>query len=107
MLSFDEILDGKILHGKYQQRIFVLVGLIQFCDGVIYQFMANFIALVAGNLSLTTAQQAHLGSSYLAGVVIGNLICAFFTDRIGRKTTLIAFTTLSCLLTGLLQFINS
>lgn len=39
-----------------------------------------------------------MGSSFLFGVVLGNLLCAFLTDRIGRKVTFTIFTGLSSFL---------
>jgi MFS family permease len=34
---------------------------------------------------LTDAQLAFFSSSYFVGIVIGNLSCAFFADKFGRK----------------------
>lgn len=50
---------------------------------------------------------ATLGSSYLAGVVGGNIICAFITDSIGRKATFTTFSGLSVFLVYYMSFATS
>lgn len=48
-----------------------------------------------------------MGSSFLGGVVIGNCICAFITDTIGRKTSFSIFSGLSVCLVYLTSFATS
>lgn len=39
-----------------------------------------------------------LGSSFLTGIVLGNFLCAFLSDKIGRKLTFIIFTGITVIL---------
>jgi MFS family permease len=49
--------------------------------------MSIVIAILKKEWNLTSQQIASLGSIFLFGILIGNFLCAFLTDQIGRKTT--------------------
>ncbi|CAD8064426.1 unnamed protein product [Paramecium sonneborni] len=98
MISFDDILEQKIKTGRYQFKTLVIIGLVEFCDGIEYAYMSILVAIIKKEWELNQQQIAYLGSSFLLGMVIGNCICAFLTDIIGRKTTFTIFTGLSVFL---------
>ncbi|CAK81843.1 unnamed protein product (macronuclear) [Paramecium tetraurelia] len=98
MISFDDILEKKIRTGSYQFKTLGIIGLVEFCDGIEYAYMSILVAIIQKEWELNQQQIASLGSSFLLGMVIGNCICAFITDIIGRKTTFTIFTGLSVFL---------
>ncbi|CAD8146111.1 unnamed protein product [Paramecium octaurelia] len=107
MISFDQILEEKIGSGIYQLRTVSIIGLIEFCDGVEYVFMSILMAILQKEWQLSQTQVATLGSSFLGGVVIGNCICAYITDKIGRKTSFSIFAGLSVILVYYTSFAQS
>lgn len=95
MLSFDNVLEKYIGTGKYQYEAIGIIGLIEFCDGVEYGFMSILMAILKNEWNLSQTEIASLASSFLLGIVIGNLFCAYISDYIGRRITLITFTCIS------------
>ncbi|CAD8178494.1 unnamed protein product [Paramecium pentaurelia] len=95
MISFDQILEKKIGTGFYQFKTMSIVGLVEFCNGILFTFMSIMMSILKSEWSLTSSQIANIGSSYLLGIVLGNILCAFLVDKIGRKTTF-AFSTAIC-----------
>ncbi|CAK77301.1 unnamed protein product (macronuclear) [Paramecium tetraurelia] len=98
MISFDDLLEQKIQTGTHQFKTLGIIGLVEFCDGIEYAYMSILIAIVQKEWDLNKQQTASLGSIFLLGIVIGNCLCAFIADLIGRKTTFTIFTGLSVVL---------
>ena len=46
MKTFDNILDEKIGTGAYQYKIFGVVSLLDFCDGIEYAFMSILLSIL-------------------------------------------------------------
>ncbi|CAD8104679.1 unnamed protein product [Paramecium sonneborni] len=107
MISFDRILETKIGTGFYQFKTLFIIGLVEFCDGIEFTFMSILIAILQKEWDLNQAEVASLGSSFLFGVVLGNLLCAFSADILGRKVTFTIFTGLSSFLVFYTSFSHS
>ncbi|KAM3127911.1 hypothetical protein pb186bvf_019981 [Paramecium bursaria] len=95
MKTIDDILDQKICTGRYQYIIFSVVSLIDFCNGIIYVGMSILLPILQNMWGLDQNQMVLLGSISFVGSGFGNYIYAYVTDSIGRKTTLMIFTSIS------------
>ncbi|CAD8074836.1 unnamed protein product [Paramecium sonneborni] len=107
MISFDDLLEHKIKTGIHQFKTLGIIGLVEFCDGIEYAYMSILIAIVQKEWDLNKQQTASLGSIFLLGIVMGNCLCAFIADLIGRKTTFTIFTGLSVFLIYYTSICNS
>ncbi|CAD8110414.1 unnamed protein product [Paramecium sonneborni] len=104
MISFDQILEKKIGTGFYQWKIISIVGLVEFCNGILFTFMSIMMAILKSEWNLDSSQIANIGSSYLLGIALGNLLCAFIVDKIGRKTTFAFSSAMSAFLSFYVSF---
>ncbi|CAD8183877.1 unnamed protein product [Paramecium octaurelia] len=107
MISFDEILEKNIKTGWYQARTLSIIGLQEFCAGLEYLFMSILMTILKEEWNLSQNQVALLSSIFLFGIVLGNFLCAFLADIIGRQITFIIFSGLSVILIFYTSFCDS
>ncbi|CAD8183875.1 unnamed protein product [Paramecium octaurelia] len=62
------------------------------------------MAILKSEWNLTSSQTSNIGSSYLLGIVLGNILSAFLVDKIGRKTTFAFSTAISTFLCFKISF---
>jgi MFS family permease len=91
-MIFDEVLEDKLGHGFFQIKQLVSLAFIDFIDGIEGVFIGILLSIIKFEWNLTNSQVILLGSAYMFGNFIGGLICAYFADIFGRRTTLIYAT---------------
>lgn len=89
MISFDDYLETFIKFGPYQVKMFFIVSLIDFMDGMETAFLGIFLSILASEWSLTINEIIGLGTAFYFGKLSGNIFCALFADKIGRKNSFI------------------
>jgi MFS family permease len=98
MVSFDDVLEKRIGTGFYQIRTILIIGLVEICDAIEYQFMSILMSILKKEWNLSKDQISALSSSFLLGILLGNILFAFIADYIGRKVTFTFFSALSVFL---------
>ncbi len=84
----EEIANAPI--GRYHRFLALLIGMVVFFDGYDTFNPAYVIHYVAKPWHLAPGQAGLLVSSGLIGFMIGSLLQGKFSDRYGRRTTLLA-----------------
>lgn len=97
MLSFDKVLDNRIKTGFYQNSTIIVLGLVEFHNGLEYVFITFLMTLLQAEWDLTQVQLSTIGSAFFFGIVLGNLLCAKISDLLGRNLTFRIFCGLSVL----------
>ncbi|KAL4429721.1 hypothetical protein ABPG74_001407 [Tetrahymena malaccensis] len=109
---FDDFLENRIKHGWAQILIASSFYIIWLCDGGESLIVAFVLPIIKKEWSLTDSQMSLVGSLIFLGWGIGAIACGQFSDRFGRRKTMIygcffqfVFGFLSTFCTGYMQFL--
>ncbi|KAM3144931.1 hypothetical protein pb186bvf_002936 [Paramecium bursaria] len=86
---FDDFLSTRIGMGKSQYTSFLILSLIEFMMGFQEIFQALLIRILKTEWDISQSDQALLGALFFIGIMLGNFICSFSADLIGRRNILI------------------
>jgi MFS family permease len=103
-INFDDILVSRVGLGRAQFESLAVLSMIDFIDG--FQDLLNSILtkIMTLQFALNEWQESLFASIYFIGIVIGNAICAFLSDRLGRRILLLWGTFITFLALLLYSF---
>ncbi|KAM3128991.1 hypothetical protein pb186bvf_018908 [Paramecium bursaria] len=81
--------------GMFQFKLFTVINLVQFCDGILYAYASLVQPIIKQEWNLSQSEDAQMASSFIIGIVIGSFLCAFIADLMGRKKSYVLFLGLS------------
>ena len=85
--------------GAFQYQIVAMCGFVMFLDGFDTQAISYMAPLIAREWNLAPAILGPIFSSALAGLMVGYLVLAPLSDRLGHRRMLLASTVTFALLT--------
>jgi putative MFS transporter len=87
--NLEQIIENRIGYGKYQYMILFYIGLIVLADGIEISGLSLIMPILKNEWNISENMQGFLGAMLFIGFFIGSIIGALFSDRIGRRNSLL------------------
>lgn len=105
-IDINQVIDGAEIQ-PFHYRLAILAFLLAVLNGYAVVVLAIIVPAIAEDLGVSTAQIAPAHMAIMVGILVGSIVAGIFSDKYGRRWTIIGMTCLTVFFMGLTIFATS